>query len=187
MTAHHFAQPPFDSIALMRLAQCLAGRESDTRPRHMHGLRGEKPTHRCRRPLATGSVDALIICVLAQTCAAQRKDRPAAIPMRRVKIRTVRVAHRGAGAGTCQRRKIDGKSSGDPAGCCSVAVSGAHAHALATGSASPAEHCGTALGLHPRAEAVLLDAAATVGLKRALGHGVRSWFFVKICALSASI
>jgi hypothetical protein len=51
-----------------------------------------------------------------------------------------------------------------------VAVSGADADALASGRTAAAEHGGTALGLHPRTEAVLLDAAAAVGLKCALGH-----------------
>ena len=51
-----------------------------------------------------------------------------------------------------------------------VAEAGADSHALAPDGATAAQHGGAALGLHPRAEPVGLDAAAAIGLKCALGH-----------------
>jgi hypothetical protein len=64
-----------------------------------------------------------------------------------------------------------------------VAKSGADGNTLAAGRTTAAQHCCAALGLHTRTEAVLFYAGASVGLKCALGHGMRSCFLQKISAL----
>jgi hypothetical protein len=51
-----------------------------------------------------------------------------------------------------------------------VAKTGADGDTLAPSRAAAAKHCGTALGLHARAEAMLLYAGSAVRLKCALGH-----------------
>jgi hypothetical protein len=51
-----------------------------------------------------------------------------------------------------------------------VAEAGTDGNALATDGATAAEYGCAALGLHPRAETVGLDALAAIGLKCALGH-----------------
>jgi hypothetical protein len=51
-----------------------------------------------------------------------------------------------------------------------ISVSGLYGNPLASFGATARKNRLPALGFHASAEAVLLGAAATVGLKRALGH-----------------
>ncbi len=55
-----------------------------------------------------------------------------------------------------------------------VAEAGAYGDALTPDGAAPAQHGGTAFGLHAGTKTVCLDALAAIGLKRALGHKMRS-------------
>ena len=61
-----------------------------------------------------------------------------------------------------------------------VAESGADCNTLTACRTAAAENGGTALGLHARAKAVGLHAAAPVGLKCALGHKNALLFPLKI-------
>jgi hypothetical protein len=68
-----------------------------------------------------------------------------------------------------------------------VAVTRAHGYALAARRAAAAEHGCARLGLHARAKAMRLHAAAAVGLKCALGHGMRSCFLLKNLRLDGKL
>jgi len=57
-----------------------------------------------------------------------------------------------------------------------VAESRADGNAFAADGAATVQDGSAGLGLHPRAEAVCLDAVAAVGLKCALGHGIALLF-----------
>ena len=66
-----------------------------------------------------------------------------------------------------------------------VAEASADSDTLAADGAAAAEHGCAALGLHAGTKAVGLHALAAIGLKCALGHGMRSCFLMKNLYLAA--
>jgi hypothetical protein len=67
-----------------------------------------------------------------------------------------------------------------------VAEASADGHALAADGAAAAQHGGSSLGLHARAETVNFHAFAAIGLKCALGHEDTLLFLEEILRLDGN-
>lgn len=72
MPAQGLSHAPLDAVAVMRLAQRLPRGDPNARAAGARSLRGKEPAHGCGLAPAAGRIGALVVGVLAQTCACQR-------------------------------------------------------------------------------------------------------------------